>query len=1391
MCASASSSMHYDSMFSGTLIKAASFLHVARVPPPPLTLDRLKAGVYAFKKHPEKQSLLEAMIRESFGNWDVLNFSFPNGKDVSSDDPGVSLSEVHAAYKIILALPSPFIRAMMNGVEQILRRPGRPLKQRGDIRFLLIIMENPLLLQQSFPQESSYHHHIVKSIVGSIANLPNRVHYTLVLWLSQHSQSSLKRKVTLVSQFVSYRLEKYDRARRRNQTQRMTPLTSYSSQSNQTELPAFQRTRSITHAPPMSTRRRPYAERIGRHNRMRSNTDSRISLSSHEKTALAESRDASSSAEGNSGPGTPEIAANHAEGGHAGNSPFASGASAAQGTNHALPGSRTRPAASSRPGNRASPLATSVPIPPRMSGYMNGRSGSADTAHQGFQSDAETADAANNISTFAGAAMEGGASDHSKPLSPTGLGIENLVIGEANPAFPSLGSTPPSALPRRMVDNGNQLQQAPPRIPAAPSPMYIRVPELARVEDDWADKATRKRRSKTVGGWANEGGRSMPGSLTSGSSNVLPEPWRTNDTDSPSASDLTPPPQAHARENSSGIAEMTTPDPVLRQSQFVPLRSHKNGSPAKPESPVTASANTLPRRSDAAGKDASLTSFIPIRSTPEIPQGQALASHAAPAVESLRGSSRPAADLGVLPVNPFRSLRGPPRPRASSMTLSDFAAEASQESNSVPPPARKDAQLVDQELAVRPARDSVLGVLDGTAEPSNPATNLGPRSSLTRTRSSSEAPIRRRADHEILTANEPPSSNLVGDWGSGVDLDDYYVGADGVFYPKSSSLVMYQHDWRLVTAAKVMALLHAANLLLPTRSRLPIEAFYNEAIDNMDLISDYDAWQARVPGAFSFCQYPFLLSLKAKVQIMQVDAARQMDSKLKEAVISALFQNYHSRVSNPSHQPHLKLLIRRRCLVEDSLHQLATREQDLKKRLKIEFVGEEGVDAGGLAKEWFMLLVRELMNPMYGMFRRESDDSAGSAPNANGESGDGAWGGAYWFNPASLETSNQYFLVGVVAGLALYNSTILDLHLPLAVFKKLLRTNFYPTPSGSSVSPSFGSQATDNPPPSIVSGNHSLQHPSATGGSGGNAGKGKGGNGGGVNGQKGAAYAPRYGPAAAASGKLGGGSGGGGGGASGAAAEGRSPIYGLLSPSAQIRYQINEMMSDVSEFRPQLARGLRQLLQYRGDDVEDVFCLSFEASYDAYGEVVTVPLVSNGANIPVTSSNRVEYVTRYLQWILNDSIAKQFEPFRRGFYYVCGGNALSLFKPEEIELMVHGSDADWDPNQLEAITEYVNFGGEEEQHNKMLIAWFWEILHGMTPVDRRAFLAFVTGTDRMPTVANTQLKLKLVLLGDDYRRLPIAHTCFNQLGIWRYRSKLELHRKLSMALKESEGFGLR
>lgn len=41
---------------------------------------------------------------------------------------------------------------------------------------------------------------------------------------------------------------------------------------------------------------------------------------------------------------------------------------------------------------------------------------------------------------------------------------------------------------------------------------------------------------------------------------------------------------------------------------------------------------------------------------------------------------------------------------------------------------------------------------------------------------------------------------------------------------------------------------------------------------------------------------------------------------------------------------------------------------DLKKQLAVEFDGEQGVDEGGVSKEFFHLIVEELFNPDYGKY---------------------------------------------------------------------------------------------------------------------------------------------------------------------------------------------------------------------------------------------------------------------------------------------------------------------------------------------------------------------------------------------------------------------------------------
>ncbi|KAK0948098.1 putative E3 ubiquitin-protein ligase [Friedmanniomyces endolithicus] len=527
----------------------------------------------------------------------------------------------------------------------------------------------------------------------------------------------------------------------------------------------------------------------------------------------------------------------------------------------------------------------------------------------------------------------------------------------------------------------------------------------------------------------------------------------------------------------------------------------------------------------------------------------------------------------------------------------------------------------------------------------------------------------------------------------------------------------WANDWQLRAATKVMSLLFAANNIWQGTRRdarstradsvmkmasgspqtgtarsgqlMHTSRFYNLMLDYHDMIADFKVWESR-RDRFSFCQYPLFLSMGAKIKILEYDARRQMELKAREAY-------FDSVIRQRALDQYLHLRVRRECMVDDSLRQISEAvgqgSEELKKGLRVHFTGEEGVDAGGPRKEWFLMLVRDIFDPNHGMFVYDDESHA------------------CYFNPNSFETSDQYHLVGVLLGLAIYNSTILDVAFPPFAFRKLLA-------------------AAPNP-----------------------------------------------------------------------------PSNGNLSSLTGTKGQMTYTLSDLAEFRPLLAAGLQQLLDFDGD-VEATYCRDFVASVERYGVTSSVPLIPNGEGTPVTNTNRQEFVDAYIRWLLDTSVARQFEPFKRGFFTVCAGNALSLFRAEEIELLVRGSDERLDVDSLRAVAVYENWKHVQPPHSLIpqpeendipALDWFWELFAEASPERQRALLAFITGSDRIPAVGATSLVLRIVAGGDGWggggeeerRRFPVARTCFNMIVLYRYDDRKAMEEKLWRAVEESEGFGLK
>jgi hypothetical protein len=93
---------------------------------------------------------------------------------------------------------------------------------------------------------------------------------------------------------------------------------------------------------------------------------------------------------------------------------------------------------------------------------------------------------------------------------------------------------------------------------------------------------------------------------------------------------------------------------------------------------------------------------------------------------------------------------------------------------------------------------------------------------------------------------------------------------------------------------------------------------------------------------------------------------RQPNRKVLVQKMTALRQEF---LAMQPQTGHCRLEVCRDDLFEESYRSLMKmKSKELKKKLMVKFRGEEGIDYGGVAREWLYLLSREMLNPCYGLF---------------------------------------------------------------------------------------------------------------------------------------------------------------------------------------------------------------------------------------------------------------------------------------------------------------------------------------------------------------------------------------------------------------------------------------
>ncbi|XP_045152069.1 E3 ubiquitin-protein ligase NEDD4-like isoform X2 [Echinops telfairi] len=128
------------------------------------------------------------------------------------------------------------------------------------------------------------------------------------------------------------------------------------------------------------------------------------------------------------------------------------------------------------------------------------------------------------------------------------------------------------------------------------------------------------------------------------------------------------------------------------------------------------------------------------------------------------------------------------------------------------------------------------------------------------------------------------------------------------------------------------------------------------------------------------------------------------------------YDYFRKKLKKPADIPNrFEMKLHRNNIFEESYRRIMSvkRPDALKARLWIEFESEKGLDYGGVAREWFFLLSKEMFNPYYGLFEYSATDNYTLQINPN--------------SGLCNEDHLSYFtFIGRVAGLAVFHGKLLD-----------------------------------------------------------------------------------------------------------------------------------------------------------------------------------------------------------------------------------------------------------------------------------------------------------------------------------------------------------------------------
>ena len=274
-------------------------------------------------------------------------------------------------------------------------------------------------------------------------------------------------------------------------------------------------------------------------------------------------------------------------------------------------------------------------------------------------------------------------------------------------------------------------------------------------------------------------------------------------------------------------------------------------------------------------------------------------------------------------------------------------------------------------------------------------------------------------------------------------------------------------------------------------------------------------------------------------------------------------------------------------------------------------------------------------------------------------------------------------------------------------------------------------------------------------------------------------------------------------------------------------------LEDIADIWPQLARSLQLILDYEGDDVEDVFTIPYSFAIESLGPVLefsrkhsselsrrsertnlrpfhlfkrfvqhhsrnlklwhqqrkaaleedplsrAVSYLAQGANLSTFAlidkaqdndedeehvpmldiNNRRQYVQDRVKFETTFKIRPQYEAFETGFFRCVDKRAITMFRPECLQKLVEGSRT-INVKELKEITEYDGYSTDSP-----VIQNFWQVVEDFSQDQLRHLLRFVTACERVPVRGMEYMKFVIQKngVGDT---ATSSQVCWGMMTCW-------------------------